>query len=188
MILGFSFEGVAPWWAAYNQGRPGIVWHVFLFICILSIWLWTIAMTVAYSDTITTSLALSFSLFLGDFGISSYITDGYTFQVMSGIGLILIIITGLWLLKRLIAVNCAERFGSWCSWGNEGITTEGETGEGLMELPELYSNKGNYGSADNSKAYVDLSQRGGAGGETPKKKKKKKAQQQPMIEDEEEEQ
>lgn len=134
MILGLTFEGKAPWylflfpfttfysffastlvssflfsrWVAYDTGRPGIVWHVFVFIVILSVWMWAIAMTVAYSDTITTALALSFSLFLGDFGISSYITDGYTFEWISGIGLILVLIAFLWLCKRLIAENCQE--------------------------------------------------------------------------------
>jgi len=177
MILGFSFEGRDPWWAAYNQGRPGIVWHVLVFIVILSIWMWAITMTVSYSDTITTSLALSFSLFLGDFGISSYITDGYVFQWSSGIGLVLVLISFLWLLKRLIAVNCRESCGQWCSWGEEGMVMEdGDDTAHLMELPEVdsYNSKhGTYGSADTS-AFVDMSERSDSSTAKKKGKKKKK--------------
>jgi len=178
MILCLCFEGIEPWWAAQTQRRPAIVWHVFLFIVILSIWMWAIAMTVAYSDPITTSLALSFSLFLGDFGISSYITDGYTFEWVSGIGLILIIISGLWLLKRLIAVNCQESCGKYCSWGNDGLITDQDGATPLMELPEVDSNRhGSYGSAGTSSSTIDLGER-----PTQKKKgKKKKPEHQNLV-------
>lgn len=179
MILGLTFEGKAPWWVAYETGRPGIVWHVLVFVVILSIWMWSIAMTVAYSDTITTSLALSFSLFLGDFGIASYVTDGYVFEWSSGIGLILVLIAFLWLCKRLIAENCQERFGKYCSWGNEGIGGDHST-DHLMELPEVDGPRqmSTYGAADQSSAYVDLSDRPAT--DTPKPKKKKKKQSQPV--------
>jgi len=179
MILGFSFEGKAPWWVAYETGRPGIVWHVIVFMLILTIWMWAITMTVAYSDSITTSLALSFSLFLGDFGIASYITDGYTFQWSSAIGLILVIIAFLWLVKRLIAVNCQEKCGKYCNWGTEGIiVTDGEGTGNLMDLPEVTTGHyGSYGSADTSaSAYVDL-----VGNEPTSKKKGKKGKKKNLV-------
>jgi len=140
---------------------------------ILNIWAWSITMTVAYSDTITTSLALSFSLFIGDFGIENYVTQGYKFDWYSFFGLVLVLIAFCWLIKRLIAVNCAETCSEWCSWGNEGIHDGNEydgmfEAETLVELPE--ANRYSYGSTTTSTPYDQ-------GQEPPKKKKKKKKNQ-----------
>jgi len=173
-ILALSFEGKAPWHRAQELGHYAIVWHVFLFIMGLSIWVWAIAMTVAYSDTITTSLAMTFSLFLGDFGIAGYVTDGYQFEWSSGIGLILVGIAFLWLIKRIVTVNCQDSCGKYCNWGTEGIHADDSPGEhdNLVHLPEIEPRHSVslYGSSDTSNTYiVDVDN-------TQKKKKKKKKQ------------
>jgi hypothetical protein len=46
----------------------GIIWHMIVLIFALIFWHWSIVMAIAYSDTLIVALALTISLFLGDFG------------------------------------------------------------------------------------------------------------------------
>jgi len=142
-LLGICFEGKAPWHAATDLGNYAIIWHVFVFVLIFAVWAWAIAMTVTYSDTITTALSLNFALFLGDFGVAGYIKNGYTFEVISGIGIILVAIAFLWLLKRLITLNCPDACSGRCNWG----TNEEEHMVPLEEMDHVSHNNYQFGTS-----------------------------------------
>jgi len=132
-ILALSFEGGAPWTAAYQHhgdyvsANYTLIWKIIAIIAMCTVWEWAIIITAVYTETIVIGLALQFSLFLGDFGIYDSITNGYVFDAASVIGMILVCLSAVWLLKRLVALNCPEscgRFGG--SWdGEAGSKQEG---------------------------------------------------------------
>lgn len=113
--------------AAYRGERTDwtVIWHMTVLIFGLIFFEWAITMAIAYSETIIVSLALTISLFLGDFGyvfflavnlfvfflllifsVYGYITDGFVFNAANIVGIILCGIAVLWLLKRMIVVSC----------------------------------------------------------------------------------
>jgi len=155
------------------------IWHIFVFVVLLAVWSWSIAMTVAYSDTLTTSLALTFSLFLGDFGISAYITNGYTFEWTSGIGIILICLVFLWLLKRLVTLNCPNSCASCCNWGDVNVQDEVVITEEATDLHDLKYSTG-YGSMSNP-GYTSFDHADPTAVSSPSGKKRKRKKEQLMI-------
>lgn len=58
---------------AYRGERTDwtVIWHMAVLIFGLIFFEWAITMAIAYSETLIVSLALTISLFLGDFGYAS---------------------------------------------------------------------------------------------------------------------
>lgn len=115
MPLSIYFDRNRGWHTAYDDPTKNpdweIIWHMIVLIFALIFWHWAIVMSIAYSDTLIVALALTISLFLGDFGVYGYILDGFQFSAANIVGIILCSIGVLWLLKRLIMVSCPHLFG-----------------------------------------------------------------------------
>jgi len=124
LILAVAFEGAEPWNAAYRShgevisANSTLIWKLIVLVIILVIWEWSIVSAANYTETIIIGLALEFALFLGDFGVHGYVANGYTFDIASIIGMILVLIPAVWLLKRLIMMNCPGSCGGYCDWGS----------------------------------------------------------------------
>jgi len=132
-MVGLSsfFEGATPW-KAMHAGGFGLIWRILAVMGVAIAWQWFIVMSLAFSETIIVALALQFSLLFGDMGIHNYIFAEWTFSATFIVGLAFVCFAFLWLLKRVVTLNCPDLCGKWCAWGVD----RGEYSDEELELLE----------------------------------------------------
>jgi len=148
--LAAFFEGAAPW-QALAAGGFGLIWRVLAVIGICILWDWFTVMSLAFSETILVALTMQFSLLFGDMGIHQYIFATWQFSAKFIVGLVFVLIGFLWMLKRMITLNCPNMFGTWCDWGDKKTTGEDLNLLSDDEDIELPAHKPNYNKAPKKK-------------------------------------
>jgi len=144
-MVGLSsfFEGAAPWQAMVDGGF-GLVWRVLAVLGICVVWVWFIVMSLAFSETLIVALSLQFSLLFGDMGVHNYIFASWSFSGTFLVGLILVLASFLWLLQKVVMLNCPNLCGKWCNWGEGEKSYDDEDLELLEEEVDKTQNRPGY--------------------------------------------